>query len=345
MNNLIKNIKDVEQLENMLSTPSQRLVEFIKKLKGDILILGVGGKIGPSLAQMAKRAAEKAGVEKRIVGVSLFESEDDQKKVAALGIETIHGDLLDRIFLSKLPKLENVIFMAGMKFGSVDNLSLTWAINSYLPALVAEEFKDSKIVAFSTGCVYPLVPVSGGGSTEKDIPEPIGEYAQSCLGRERMFEYGSSKYKTPAAIIRLNYAIDMRYGVLVDVAQKVKNNQPVDVTMGFANMIWQGDANDMILRSLGICESPAKILNVTGPETVSIRWVVKRFGELMNKKVEIVGLESETALLGNASLCHRLFGYPKVALDQMILWITDWIQSDRALLDKPTHFEVRDGKY
>jgi nucleoside-diphosphate-sugar epimerase len=345
MNNLIKNIKDVEQLENMLSTPSQRLVEFIKKLKGDILILGVGGKIGPSLAQMAKRASDEAGMKKRIIGVSLFESEDDKKKLEAVGIETIHGDLLDRDFLSKLPKMENVIFMAGMKFGLVDNLSLTWAINSYLPALVAEEFKDSKIVAFSTGCVYPLVPVSGGGSTEKDKPEPIGEYAQSCLGRERMFEYGSSKYKTPAAIIRLNYAIDMRYGVLVDIAQKVKNNQPVDVTMGFANMIWQGDANDMILRSLGVCEFPAKILNVTGPETVSIRWVVKRFGELMNKKVEIVGLESETALLGNASLCHRLFGYPKVTLDQMIVWIADWVQNERESLNKPTHFEVRDGKY
>ena len=345
MNQQIDKINNVDQLEDLLSSPSQQLVEFFKELKGDILILGVGGKIGPSLAQMAKRAVEEAGVNKRIVGVSLFESDDDQKKIAATGIETIHGDLLDRNFLSKLPKLENVIFMAGMKFGSTENLSLTWAINSYLPALVAEEFRKSKIVAFSTGCVYPLVPVSGGGSTENDMPDPIGEYAQSCLGRERMFEYGSSKYNTHVAIIRLNYAIDMRYGVLVDIAQKIKDNQPVDVTMGFANVIWQGDANDMILRSLEICDSPAKILNVTGPETVSIRWAAQRFAELMNKEVKIVGQESETALLGNASLRHRLFGYPGVTLDQMIIWIVDWVENERELLNKPTHFEVRDGKY
>ncbi len=345
MKEMIEKIDNIDQLENLLSTPSQQLVDFFKELKGDILILGVGGKIGPSLARMAKRAVEKAGVEKRIVGVSLFESDADQKKLTSVGIETIHGDLLDREFITMLPKLDNVIFMAGMKFGSTENLSLTWAINSYLPALVAEEFKDSKIVAYSTGCVYPLVPVNGGGSTEKDIPEPIGEYAQSCLGRERMLEYGSLKYRTPVSIIRLNYAIDMRYGVLVDVAIKVKNNQPVDVTMGFANVIWQGDANDMILRSLGICESPVKILNVTGPETVSIRWAAKRFAELMNKEIKIVGQESETALLGNASLCFRLFGYPKVTLDQMIVWIADWVENERMLLNKPTHFEVRDGKY
>jgi len=345
MKEMIDKIENVEELENLLSTPSQQLVEFFNHLKGDIIILGVGGKIGPSLARMARRATDKAGVKKRIIGVSLFESDEDQKKLTSIGIETIHGDLLDRDFLTTLPKLENVIFMAGMKFGSTENLSFTWAINSYLPALIAEEFKESKIVAYSTGCVYPLVSVSGGGSTEKDIPEPIGEYAQSCLGRERMFEYGSTKYKTPVSIIRLNYAIEMRYGVLVDVALKVKNDQTIDVTMGYANVIWQGDANDMILRSFGICDSPAKILNVTGPETVSIRWAAHRFAELMNKEVEIAGQESETALLGNASICHRLFGYPRVTLDQMIVWIADWVKNDRASLNKPTHFEVRDGKY
>jgi nucleoside-diphosphate-sugar epimerase len=321
------------------------LIDFFKRLEGDILVLGAGGKIGPSLSRMAKRAVESAGVKKRIVGVAVFESEEDQKKLESFGIETIHGDLLDRDFLTTLPKMKNVIYMAGMKFGSTENLPLTWVINSYLPALVAEEFKKSSIVAFSTGCVYPMVPVSGGGSLESDIPEPLGEYAQSCLGRERMFEYGSKKYKTPIVLIRLNYAVEMRYGVLVDIALKVKNNQPVDVTMGFANLIWQGDANDMILRSLALCETPAKILNVTGPETVSICWAAKRFAELMKNELQIVGQETETALLSNASQCHRLFGYPKITLDQMVMWIADWVQHGRFLLNKPTHYEVRDGKY
>ena len=345
MDALPKKIESIVQLEDILSTPSVKLIELFKRLKGDMLILGAGGKIGPTLARMAKRAAESAGVNKRIVGVALFESERDQKKLESFGIETIHGDLLDRTFLANLPKLENVIFMAGMKFGSTENLPLTWAINSYLPALVAEEFKNSRIVAFSTGCVYPLVSVSSGGSTESDSPEPLGEYAQSCLGRERMFEFGSKKYDTPVTLIRLNYAVELRYGVLVDVALKIKNDQPVDVTMGFANLIWQGDANDKILQSLAICESPAKILNVTGPETVSIRWAANRFAELMNKETNVIGHEANTALLSNASQCHRLFGYPKISLDQMMVWIADWVQQDRALLNKPTHYEVRDGKY
>jgi len=345
MDALPKKIESIVQLEDILSTPSVKLIELFKRLKGDMLILGAGGKIGPTLARMAKRAAESAGVNKRIVGVALFESERDQKKLESFGIETIHGDLLDRTFLANLPKLENVIFMAGMKFGSTENLPLTWAINSYLPALVAEEFKNSRIVAFSTGCVYPLVSVSSGGSTESDSPEPLGEYAQSCLGRERMFEFGSKKYDTPVTLIRLNYAVELRYGVLVDVALKLKNDQPVDVTMGFANLIWQGDANDKILQSLAICESPAKILNVTGPETVSIRWAANRFAELMNKETNVIGHEANTALLSNASQCHRLFGYPKISLDQMMVWIADWVQQDRALLNKPTHYEVRDGKY
>ena len=235
--------------------------------------------------------------------------------------------------------------MAGMKFGSTKNLAMTWAVNTYLPAMVAETFRDSRIVAYSTGCVYPLVPVSSGGSTEIDPPEPIGEYAQSCLGRERMFDFGSRKYGTPAVLIRLNYAIDLRYGVLVDIAAKVHAGQPVDVTMGFANVIWQGDANERVLRALEYCDSPVRILNITGPETVSVRWAAQRFGELMGKSVHITGNEAETALLSNASLSQRLFGYPKVTLDQMMIWIANWVQNEYELLNKPTHFEVRDGKY
>jgi nucleoside-diphosphate-sugar epimerase len=345
MQNYSKEIGNIEQLEDMLSIPTPEVIDYLGKLKGDILILGVGGKIGPSLARMAKRAANVAGVKKRIIGVSRFSSNDLRNSLEACDIETIQGDLLDVQFLSELPKIENVIFMAGKKFGSTENVSLTWAMNSYLPGLVAEQFRDSKIVMYSTGCVYPYVPIQSGGATEQTPPDARGEYAQSCLGRERMFEYGSFKYNTPSVLIRLNYAVEMRYGVLVDIAQKVKNRIPIDLTMGTANMIWQGDANAIVLRSFEICKSPAKILNVTGPETLSVRWVANRFGELYNIEPLLENEESDTAWLSNAALCHRLFGYPTVALDQVLLWTAKWIEKDLPILNKPTHFETRNGKY
>jgi hypothetical protein len=256
-------IVDVSTLEGMLSRPTPEVVETISRLDGDFLILGIGGKIGPSLARMIKRACEQAGVQKRIIGVDRFDSPEQKKSLQAEGFETIQGDLLDSGFISSLPPVENVLFLAGMKFGAEDNISLTWAVNSFMPALVVQHFKSSKIVAFSTGCVYELVSIASGGSLETDRPMPVGEYAQSCLGRERMFEYGSKKNKTPVTLIRLNYAVEMRYGVLVDIALKVKNNQPVDVTMGYFNVIWQGDANVMVLRAFELCASPAKIINIT----------------------------------------------------------------------------------
>lgn len=232
-----------------------------------------------------------------------------------------------------------------MKFGSEDNLSLTWAMNSYLPALVVEHFKCSRIVAYSTGCVYPLVPVGYGGSLEEDMPQPVGEYAQSCLGRERMFEYGSKKNGTPVALIRLNYAAEPRYGVLVDIATKVKNNLPVDLAMGYFNVIWQGDANDEVLRSLGHTASPAWVLNITGPETLSVREVAVKFGELFGKEPMLVGEEAKTALLSNSNLAYSLFGKPKMSVGKVIEWTAYWIMEDKKLFGKPTHFEVRDGKY
>ena len=338
-------IANVDQLEDMLSTPSPELVEYFSRLKGDILILGAGGKIGPSLACMAKRAAEMAGVQKRIIGVSRFHSTELCEFLSKNGIEIIKGDLLDYQFLAGLPKVENVIYMAGMKFGSAENVSLTWILNSYLPGMVAEQFRDSKIVMYSTGCVYPFVSLKSGGATEQTPPVAVGEYAQSCLGRERMFEYGSLKYKTPVVRIRLNYAVEMRYGVLVDIAQKVKSRVPIDLSMGAANMIWQGDANNVVLRSFGICDSPATILNVTGPETLSIRWIANRFGELYNLPPQFEGEESDSAWLSNAALCHRLFGYPKTPLDQVILWTAKWIEEEMPTLNKPTHFETRDGEF
>jgi len=341
----IQRIANEEQLDEMISRPTEELVKMISEIDGDLLFLGVGGKIGVSMASMAKRAVDQAGIKRRVIGLDRFDASAPIQNLEDKGIEVVKGDLLDPEFVNNLPKVKNVIFLAGMKFGSEENLSLTWAVNSYLPALVANHFTESRIVAFSTGCVYPLVPVSGGGSLETDMPEPVGEYAQSCLGRERMFEFGSNKYGTPLTLIRLNYAVEMRYGVLVDIALKVKANKPVDVTMGHFNVIWQGDANAMILQSLKYCASPAKILNITGPETLSVREVALQFGKHFKVKPEFIGKEAETALLSNAKESYDLFGYPKVSADSMIAWIADWINHDGTLLNKPTHFEVRDGKY
>lgn len=343
MNNQI--IKNEEQLEEYLSRPTAETVDVFRKLDGDFIFLGIAGKIGPSLAGMAKRACDEAGVSKRIIGVSRFGNAEEKRQIENLGIETIQGDLLDRNFISGLPKVKNVFFLAGMKFGSLDNLSMTWAVNTYVPALVADHYKESRIVAFSTGCVYPLVSIKSGGSLETDTPEPVGEYAQSCLGRERMFEFGSIKYKTPVVLIRLNYAVELRYGVLVDIAQKVKNNLPVDLSMGYFNAIWQGDANNIVLRSLLNTESPAKILNITGEEILSVKEVAQKFGELFHTQINFVGKEADTALLSNSNQAFNLYGKPTISTDEIVQWIANWMMEDKKLLGKPTHFEVRDGKY
>lgn len=339
------NIENEEQLDELISRPSEELVEMMTRTKGDFIFLGIAGKIGPSLALMAKRASDRAGVNRRFYGVSRFSSVDTKNNLENNGIETISGDLMDSEFLKKLPKAKNVFFLAGMKFGAEDNLTLTWAVNSYLPAMVAETFRNSKIVAYSTGCVYPLVTVDSGGSLESDQPEPVGEYAQSCLGRERMFEYGSSKYDTPVSIIRLNYSVEMRYGVLVDIATKVWQNKPVDLSMGYFNIIWQGDANDMVLRSLDLAYSPAKIINVTGGEILSVKEVATKFGKHFGLLPEFAGNETQTALLNNAELAFNLFGKPEVSVEKIIKWTADWVKNGSRLLNKPTHFETRDGKY
>jgi nucleoside-diphosphate-sugar epimerase len=345
MNEFPNKIADEEQLEELISRPGKEVIAMFSRIDGDIMFLGISGKIGPTLARMAKRACDEAGVKKKMFGVSLFDSPEQRKKFENLGIETIHGDLLDTEFIKSLPLVKNIFFLAGMKFGSLDNLSLTWAVNTYLPALVAERFKHSRIVAFSTGCVYALVPVKSGGSKETEMPAPVGEYAQSCLGRERMFEYGSRKNKTPVSLIRLNYSVELRYGVLVDIALKVKNQQPVDLAMGYFNVIWQGDVNDVVLRSLEHAASPAWVLNITGTEILSVREVAKEFGKLFGVAVKLVGEEAQTALLNNSQMAHRLFGHPKVQVDQLIKWIAEWMKEEGKLLGKPTHFEVRDGKY
>ena len=333
------------ELEELLSRPGPEVIDMFSRLDGDLIFLGIAGKIGPSLAHMAKRACDEAGIKKRIIGVSNFENAEQQRKIGRYGIETLNGDLLNTKFTSSLPSVRNVIYLAGMKFGSVENLSLTWAINTYLPAIIADHFKQSRIVAFSTGCVYPLVPVESGGSVETDAPLAIGEYAQSCLGRERMFEFGSIRNKTEVALIRLNYSVEMRYGVLVDIALKVKNNQPVDLTMGHFNVIWQGDMNEFVLRSLEHAKSPAKVLNITGPEILSVREAAIEFGKLFGITPQFENSEAPTALLNNASHAFSLFGQPKTPVNRVIKWIAHWISEEREFLGKPTHFEVRDGKY
>jgi dTDP-4-dehydrorhamnose reductase len=333
--------ESVSQLEEFLSSPSEPLVEYFRGLGGDIMIIGAGGKIGPTMAMMAKRASDKAGGKKQVYAVDVQPLKALQEK----GIATLQCDLLDRSAVGRLPQVENIVFMAGRKFGSSESEWLTWAINVLAPHNVAEVCKNSKIAVFSTGCVYPVVDVHTGGSVEADAPCPIGEYAMSCLGRERVFDYYAAEKGTKVVQIRLNYALELRYGVLVDIATKVYNDEPVDVTTGFMNGIWQGDCCDQVLRSFGYAASPSAILNITGPELLSVRWIARRFGQLFGKQPRITGQENGKAYLSNASMANSLFGNPSAPAGKIIEWIADWIQRGGENIGKPTHFETQDGKY
>jgi len=333
------------ELEGLLARPSPRDVAFFREFEGDLLILGVGGKMGPSLARRARRAADESGVARRIMAVARFSKAGLREELEQSGIETIAADLLEEDQLAALPDIPNVIFMAARKFGTTGNEYLTWALNCYLPARVAERFHRSRIVAFSTGNVYPLVPVAHGGPTETSPTAPVGEYAQSALARERMFEYFSARYGTPVMLLRLNYAIDLRYGVLLDIGQKVFERRPVNLAMGMVNVIWQGDANSACLRSFPLCQSPPTVLNLTGPETLSVRALARRFGERFGVEPVFEGAEGPTALLSNAARCQALLGYPEVSIEQLIEWVADWVRAGGVTWSKPTHFEVRDGKF
>lgn len=338
-------ITNVDRLELVLSEPDESTVRALASLQGDILVLGAGGKMGPTLARMAKRASDMAGTPRTVIAVSRFSSLQLPQRLHSWGIDTISCDLLDRASLAKLPDVPNVIYMAGMKFGSTGQEWLTWAMNSFLPGLVCDRFRHSRIAAFSTGNIYGLTPVSRGGSLESDSPNPVGEYAMSCLGRERIFEHFSRAAGTKISILRLNYATELRYGVLVDIAQRVYSGKPVALSMGYLNAIWQADASAVALASVLHASSPAFVLNITGPEILSVRRVAEDFAERFGKRVEFEGVEAPDALLSNAQKAFDLFGKPRVSYEQMTAWIADWIGRDGETLVKPTHFENRAGRF
>lgn len=348
LNNVLS-IESDEQLENLLSQPTPRVVETLAALPGDLLVLGASGKMGPSLARMAKRAADAAaqqpgGRARRVVGVARF-SDRGREELESHGIETIQCDLLDEEQVARLPEAELVVFMMGRKFGSTGDEALTWAMNAGLPGVVCRRYPRSRIVVFSSGNIYGLRPVAEGGSRESDALQPVGEYAMSCLARERLFEYFSRSLGIPMALLRLNYACDLRYGVLVDLAQRIERQEPIELAMGHFNTIWQGDANAMTLAALAHVATPPWVVNVTGPELLSVRAVCERLGQLLDKPVRFVGGEAVTALVSDASLASERLGPPQVNADRLIEWVAQWIRRGGRTLSKPTHFESRNGQF
>ncbi|MBN2475215.1 MAG: NAD(P)-dependent oxidoreductase [Pirellulales bacterium] len=337
--------RDVEHLERRLSEPREDVVQAMRRLEGDLLLLGAGGKMGPTLARMARRATDAAGIDRRIIGVGRRATPELRSALAAQRIQWIDCDLLDRRQLEGLPDAANVIYMPALKFDATGREPLAWATNTYLPGMVCERFRRSRIAAFSTGNVYGMVPVDRGGSVESDPLRPDGDYAASCVGRERIFSHFSEALEIPVTLLRLNYANELRYGVLVDLARQVLAAEAIDLTMGYFNAIWQGDASAMTLRALEHAATPALAVNVAGPERTSVREVAEEFSRLLGRPVTFSGSEAPDALLSNGWLGYELLGRPGVPVDQMVHWIADWLLRGGPTLDKPTHFQTRDGKF
>lgn len=338
-------ITSEEQLEDLLAEPYPEDIEFARRLEGDIMVLGAGGKMGPTLIRRILRSLREAGSNSTVYAVSRYSDPTIEEKLQSWGAETIRADLLEEGALESLPDCENVIYLVGMKFGTTGQEPKTWAINSYLPGRVASRFSDSRITTLSTGNVYPPVPVDSGGSVETDETGPVGEYAQSCLGRERVFQHFSKENGTPTCLVRLNYAVELRYGVLLDLAKKVYAEEPIPLEMGYVNVIWQGDANSACFRSLELADSPAEILNVTGRNILSVRDLAEQFADKFGCDVTFEGEEKETALLNDASRCHERFNVPKLPIDDIVELAASWVEQDGPTLGKPTKFHVRDGEF
>lgn len=334
-----------EELEATFAQPYPQTLELMRKLEGDIMILGVGGKMGPSLARLAVNACKQAGVTKRVIGVSRFSNPAQRQALEKHGIETIACDLMDLEAVKKLPQVENIIFMAGRKFGSAGSEALTWMQNVIVPNNVASTFRTSRFVVFSTGCIYALLPSTSTGSVETDAPAPVGEYASSCMGRERVFEYYSQQYGTRAVMYRLNYSIDLRYGVLADIARPIWEGRPVSRSVAKVNVIWQGDAVNRALLCLEHASSPVAYLNITGPETLSVAEIAEEFARRFDKPLRWSGEDAGVGYLSNAAKSVELFGKPQVSPAQMIELVAQWIKRGGGSLDKPTHFAVTDGQY
>jgi nucleoside-diphosphate-sugar epimerase len=332
-------------IDPRFTEPRAETVAALRECPGDVVVLGAGGKMGPSLTAMLARAVEQLGDRRKVIAVSRWSDRVAKKSLAAMGVSTIDCDLLSPDDAGRLPEAPNVIFMAGQKFGTGDRPSMTWAMNTLVPENAARRYAGARIVAFSTGNVYPLMPVASGGATESDAVAPVGEYAMSCVGRERVFEYFSDRDGTRVAIFRLNYAIDVRYGVLLDLAQRVAAGEAIPLAMGFVNVIWQNDANRIALECLPRAAAPPFVLNVTGRETLSVRELAARFGKRLNRAPVFAGSEGPDALLSNAELMHTTFALPATSVDQMIEHVARAVEEDAPTLGKPTHFETRDGRF
>ena len=337
--------RDDDELEEMLSRPAPAVIDALRRIPGDVIVLGAGGKMGPSLTTMVRRAADALHDSREVIAVSRFSSPEAATQLERAGVRVLRAELGSRDAIARLPDAPNVIYMAGQKFGTRDLPSRTWAVNTLVPAMVAERYSTSRIVAFSTGNVYSLSPSTSSGSNESDALTPVGEYANSCVGRERVLEHVSRTYGTPMSIIRLNYAVDLRYGVLVDIAHHIAAGEPVRVDMGYVNVIWQGDANAQAIRALEIATSPPFVVNVTGAERLSVRDTAARLGELLGSQPRFEGKEAPDALLSDTSLARSRFGLPEVSTETLIEWVAAWVARGGTRLGKATKFEVRDGRY